>query len=336
MKEYDDSNAESSSSCGLIQLNVGGQMFTTQRSVLTCSRAEDSMLFAVGAGWFENRDEQEREETFIDRDGTLFGVILDWLRQSQSPERSLSIPDESAMFLAQPEALALHNVVQASSLLRSWSCIHQFAMSANRSPPTTNKMLQHELSCLEVEAQYYGLDKLVEEITKLKANFSVVPACHWLCGYEDDFELVTPQHVRQRAFGDGVFCHASTPFPAGVKSSMTIKVFNTDRFWIELDPGCCDSAVWHRPPLTELPREGDCDVVRITVDLTNTALVPSWGSPTVIVDLTVNGIEWFSGTPGDDIDGYPALFLHCFSETEDAEFLIDEAQAIEVSTLPCT
>ena len=62
---------------GLVKLNVGGHVYTT--STLTLTRDEDSMLAAM----FSGRHSVQREEDgsyFIDRDGTHFRYILNYLR----------------------------------------------------------------------------------------------------------------------------------------------------------------------------------------------------------------------------------------------------------------
>ena len=62
---------------GLVTLNVGGHVYTT--STLTLTRDQDSMLAAM----FSGRHSVQREEDgsyFIDRDGTHFRYILNYLR----------------------------------------------------------------------------------------------------------------------------------------------------------------------------------------------------------------------------------------------------------------
>eukprot|EP01006_Ploeotia_vitrea_P025600 TRINITY_DN58475_c0_g1_i1.p2 TRINITY_DN58475_c0_g1~~TRINITY_DN58475_c0_g1_i1.p2 ORF type:complete len:320 (-),score=23.06 TRINITY_DN58475_c0_g1_i1:1229-2188(-) len=63
-------------------LNVGGTKFETQRRFLCGDKAVDTMFFAIGEGWFD--DWGDTDEIFIDRDGTLFSVILDWLRSEST------------------------------------------------------------------------------------------------------------------------------------------------------------------------------------------------------------------------------------------------------------
>lgn len=64
---------------GRIKLDVGGHEFTT--SVFTLTQVQDSMLAAM----FSGRHEIKREldgSVFIDRDGTHFRYILNYLRDS--------------------------------------------------------------------------------------------------------------------------------------------------------------------------------------------------------------------------------------------------------------
>ncbi|XP_026888550.2 BTB/POZ domain-containing protein KCTD7 [Electrophorus electricus] len=68
----------------VISLNVGGTLFTTRLSTLR--RYEDTMLAAMFSGRHHvPRDAEGRY--FIDRDGTYFGDILNFLREGQLPQR---------------------------------------------------------------------------------------------------------------------------------------------------------------------------------------------------------------------------------------------------------
>ncbi|XP_078681685.1 uncharacterized protein LOC144916433, partial [Branchiostoma floridae x Branchiostoma belcheri] len=71
---------QTSVNMNIVTLNVGGHIYTTARSTLT--RYPDSMLGAMFGGDLETlRDDQGRY--FIDRDGTLFRHVLNFLRTSQ-------------------------------------------------------------------------------------------------------------------------------------------------------------------------------------------------------------------------------------------------------------
>eukprot|EP01006_Ploeotia_vitrea_P052276 TRINITY_DN67666_c14_g1_i1.p1 TRINITY_DN67666_c14_g1~~TRINITY_DN67666_c14_g1_i1.p1 ORF type:complete len:182 (+),score=11.01 TRINITY_DN67666_c14_g1_i1:36-581(+) len=104
-----------------IVLNIGGTLFETQASVLTSERAVDSMFYAIGANWFQNDD-----EVFIDRDGTLFPVILNWLRGVGT----------------------VNDVLPSDTWADSPHLEREF-----------------ELTMLIREAKYYGLDALVEDLS---------------------------------------------------------------------------------------------------------------------------------------------------------------------------
>eukprot|EP01116_Phalansterium_solitarium_P021774 TRINITY_DN6924_c0_g1_i5.p1 TRINITY_DN6924_c0_g1~~TRINITY_DN6924_c0_g1_i5.p1 ORF type:complete len:374 (+),score=-6.71 TRINITY_DN6924_c0_g1_i5:474-1595(+) len=68
-----------------IKLNVGGTKFETSRSTLSSSFDPDSMLAAM----FSGRHSLEKDENgcvFIDRNGDLFGIILEWLRTGIAPQ----------------------------------------------------------------------------------------------------------------------------------------------------------------------------------------------------------------------------------------------------------
>ncbi|KAI3373287.1 hypothetical protein L3Q82_006584 [Scortum barcoo] len=68
----------------VISLNVGGTYFTTRLSTLR--RFEDTMLAAMFSGrHYIPRDSEGRY--FIDRDGTYFGDILNFLREGELPHR---------------------------------------------------------------------------------------------------------------------------------------------------------------------------------------------------------------------------------------------------------
>ena len=80
-----------------VKLNVGGQHFTT--SVQTLKKDPNSMLAAMFSGKFEMKP-SENGSFFIDRDGTYFRFILNYLRNGE-----LILP-EGATFLKELEAEA--------------------------------------------------------------------------------------------------------------------------------------------------------------------------------------------------------------------------------------
>ncbi|XP_078350460.1 BTB/POZ domain-containing adapter for CUL3-mediated RhoA degradation protein 3-like [Oculina patagonica] len=86
-----------------VKLNVGGHHFTT--SVQTLTKDPNSMLAAMFSGKFEMRPSEDGS-FFIDRDGTHFRFILNYLRHGE-----LILPD-SAAFLKELEAEAKFYQIQ--------------------------------------------------------------------------------------------------------------------------------------------------------------------------------------------------------------------------------
>ena len=81
----------------IVKLNVGGQHFTT--SLQTLTRDPNSMLAAMFSGRHEVQTTEDGS-FFIDRDGTYFRFLLNYLRNGE-----LILPD-GATFLKQLEAEA--------------------------------------------------------------------------------------------------------------------------------------------------------------------------------------------------------------------------------------
>ena len=73
----------------IIKLNVGGHYFTT--SLQTLTKDPNSMLAAMFSGKFETRPSEDGA-FFIDRDGTHFRFILNYLRTGK-----LTLPDEATI-----------------------------------------------------------------------------------------------------------------------------------------------------------------------------------------------------------------------------------------------
>ena len=86
-----------------IKLNVGGHLFTT--SVQTLTKDPNSMLAAMFSGKFEMKPSEDGS-FFIDRDGTHFRFILNYLRNGE-----LILP-EGATFLKELEAEAKFYQIQ--------------------------------------------------------------------------------------------------------------------------------------------------------------------------------------------------------------------------------
>ena len=86
-----------------VKLNVGGQHFTT--SLQTLTKDPNSMLAAMFSGKFEMKANEDGA-FFIDRDGTHFWFILNYLRNGE-----LILPD-GATFLKELEAEAKFYQIQ--------------------------------------------------------------------------------------------------------------------------------------------------------------------------------------------------------------------------------
>ena len=76
----------------IVKLNVGGHYFTTSRQTLT--RDPNSMLAAMFSGKFEMKPHEDGT-FFIDRDGTHFRFILNYLRTGKltSPEGEAALKE---------------------------------------------------------------------------------------------------------------------------------------------------------------------------------------------------------------------------------------------------
>ena len=86
-----------------VKLNVGGHLFTT--SLQTLTKDPNSMLAAMFSGKFEMKPSEDGT-FFIDRDGTHFRFILNYLRNGE-----LILPD-GATFLKELEAEAKFYQIQ--------------------------------------------------------------------------------------------------------------------------------------------------------------------------------------------------------------------------------
>ena len=84
---------ESEESDRIVRLNVGGMLFATTRDTLC--KGEGSMLAAMFSGKYHiEKDEEGRY--FIDRDGTHFWYILNYLRDGNAfiPFSNKTVVDE--------------------------------------------------------------------------------------------------------------------------------------------------------------------------------------------------------------------------------------------------
>ncbi len=76
-KSASDSSSSSGNSSGRIKLDVGGVNYST--SITTLTSQPNSMLESMFSGRYPIKKDEDGI-VFIDRNGKLFGVILDWLR----------------------------------------------------------------------------------------------------------------------------------------------------------------------------------------------------------------------------------------------------------------
>jgi uncharacterized protein YjbI with pentapeptide repeats len=108
-------------SVDVIVLDVGGVRFKTSMSTL--QSVPESMLGAMFSGRFE-LSKQADGSFFIDRDGRLFGHVLNWLRDRTLPVGALSADDREALrveanFYHLPElASALDDADEADSAVK--------------------------------------------------------------------------------------------------------------------------------------------------------------------------------------------------------------------------
>ncbi|KAF6023449.1 hypothetical protein EB796_018242 [Bugula neritina] len=82
------SNRQSNKVSSVVSLNVGGVYFTTLRSTLL--KYQNSMLAAMFSGRHEMQVDS-RGASFIDRNGTYFGYILEFLRTETLPPNEYAV-----------------------------------------------------------------------------------------------------------------------------------------------------------------------------------------------------------------------------------------------------
>eukprot|EP01006_Ploeotia_vitrea_P054019 TRINITY_DN67838_c9_g1_i1.p1 TRINITY_DN67838_c9_g1~~TRINITY_DN67838_c9_g1_i1.p1 ORF type:complete len:344 (+),score=15.51 TRINITY_DN67838_c9_g1_i1:138-1034(+) len=191
-----------------IKLNVGGTCFETSRSVLTSPKAEDSMLFALGSGWFETAEESNTE-TFIDRDGPLFGVILDWLRDADKPSVGIGSP-------------AFHTLSLALSVSNA---------KLGMVPTPDNNLNTDLLAQLEREAIYFGLDQLVTLVQEMLVGqgHCASSTCCLSSGKAQAYERVSPVHLKGTDAGK-VRVPLSHVFLPGTSTTLEMRFTNQFTF----------------------------------------------------------------------------------------------------------
>nr|XP_002731340.1 PREDICTED: potassium voltage-gated channel subfamily D member 1-like [Saccoglossus kowalevskii] len=96
----------------LINLNVGGKIYTTSRSTLT--RYPDSMLGAMFGGDFPTRSDSNGN-IVIDRDGELFRYVLNFLRNG-----NLRLPDSFREVELLEDEADFYQIKHFIHALRDW------------------------------------------------------------------------------------------------------------------------------------------------------------------------------------------------------------------------
>jgi len=92
-----------------VRLNVGGKSFTTSLSTLTST---PSMLATMFSGKFDISKDDEGE-FFVDRDGTHFGYILNFLRDGD-----VDLPDDPLVLKALTREVEYYNIISLLDLLK--------------------------------------------------------------------------------------------------------------------------------------------------------------------------------------------------------------------------
>ena len=108
-----------------VKLNVGGHYFTT--SLQTLTKDPDSMLAAMFSGKFEMRPSEDGA-FFIDRDGTHFRFILNYLRTGK-----LTLPDEEKILREIEEEADFYQITGIINELKEPSFFGS-SLPANKSP----------------------------------------------------------------------------------------------------------------------------------------------------------------------------------------------------------
>ncbi len=184
-----------------IKLNVGGTPYTT---TLTTLRTDpSSMLAAMFSGRFP-LEQDEDGSYFIDRDGKVFGLILNWLRTGQIPP-SLSEEDRFSILL-EAEYFQLSKL--AEQLKRShqlkfkeknimlasfdtWKERRRANNSSNNNlnpprPSSTGFNFSNPTSTAENPKELLETWLREEILPRLKEGYEIVPAPSWQKHMEGD------------------------------------------------------------------------------------------------------------------------------------------------------
>eukprot|EP01006_Ploeotia_vitrea_P000059 TRINITY_DN10034_c0_g1_i1.p1 TRINITY_DN10034_c0_g1~~TRINITY_DN10034_c0_g1_i1.p1 ORF type:complete len:357 (+),score=15.04 TRINITY_DN10034_c0_g1_i1:29-1072(+) len=237
-----------------ITLNVGGTIFKTHQSVLTCARAEDSMLFAIGARWFGS-DTEDDEETFIDRDGTLFGAILSWLRDGDA------------------------------GLSRAAALDEELGGSRRGRTDVLESML--------MEARYYGLDQLVNVVQRklFRSVWFCPPDPYDYAPVDNDLNHFKAVHKTSSitAIAHAIFPGTKTRLVVEVQHS------NDFTFSLEVDEHCAHfwkSEDYFFHTKTELDENDALHTVDITMHWPVIKAANGEFLTKLVVTIEVNGRHW--------------------------------------------
>jgi uncharacterized protein YjbI with pentapeptide repeats len=99
----------------MVRLDVGGKKFCTTTDTLT-QREPDSMLAAMFSGRHTLRKDPDKGHVFVDRDGTHFRHILNWLRDGDVPILKDSVYSE---LLREAEYYQLINLIDGINAVLS-------------------------------------------------------------------------------------------------------------------------------------------------------------------------------------------------------------------------
>eukprot|EP00271_Cylindrocystis_brebissonii_P007228 TRINITY_DN20520_c2_g1_i1.p1 TRINITY_DN20520_c2_g1~~TRINITY_DN20520_c2_g1_i1.p1 ORF type:complete len:310 (+),score=64.54 TRINITY_DN20520_c2_g1_i1:348-1277(+) len=150
---------------GMVHLNVGGMLFTTMRDTLT-QRDNESMLAAMFSGRHHVHVDSKSGTIFIDRDGTHFRHILNWLRDGAIPPTDS--PAVCIELLREAEYYQLKGLASALA-----SAIERRDMREDDAPELTRKEV---IKCVQgAKAQFRGVNLSGEDLSFLdltKADFS--------------------------------------------------------------------------------------------------------------------------------------------------------------------
>ena len=159
---------------GTVQFNVGGKLYTVSRSLLD---NHDTSMLARSAS--EQWQEDPESEIFIERDGTIFRFVLDFMRNG---EVFLPITESKESLLKELEYYGIDVVDESlisDAILRKNTCITTLRKAVGDLRETCIKyeaeLEKQKVSLQDAEFKYrssiYALDVLTAYVYKSKDNF---------------------------------------------------------------------------------------------------------------------------------------------------------------------